>query len=175
MKALTFNSFICLLFIMALFASALGLFLYVLNPEPLRASLSLFQEPQSFVKLIKMLKHLAIGGMVFTLFTFVLFYRINKNSFYQVRLEPSLKATIHPKAISSFLDHFFKTKQPDFNLPYKVKVKRKNVEVILDCSKQSIQAEMRHLRAWEKELYTEFEKQCGAPKSLTFSILCNKT
>lgn len=164
MKRYFFHAFVCLSFIVMFIL--LGLSLCAIPSLPIVSSflITKLQENNHFFFDIGV----CVLGVGF--FLLILFYFLNRQSFYHVELESSLSFDVHRRAIKKGISDTLKQEIPHCKVPFILNIYGRNVEVIADMTKISLEQHEEILNRLEGKLGQLFEKNYGAPEKFTISV-----
>lgn len=175
MKANHFNGFISLVFLTVLFFVGVLGFLLAADVAFLHFRvLEFFQ--QISLKTLKTQIQLYSGICLFlSLFSFLVFYWVNRKSYYQVSLDGELEYSLNRKILNQFFENFFKKNAPKESVSFDLFVRKHSLELILDLSKVSMERHEELLKRWEKPLIEQIKSSLGVSSPVTVSVLCQKS
>lgn len=168
MKAYTFNSFVCLAFL--LIGTSVGVAFCLVTQNPILM--------ESLVQTLRadsvLLVRVGYSIIALNLLLFAVFYHLNKKLVYQVELGEDLNISVNKKIISEFIDDFFKSELPKNNIDFALKMNRKNLEILADFSKLPFEDHENILKKKMPKLSKQLSKSFGLSTKVTLSLFCKK-
>lgn len=168
MKAYTFNSFVCLVFLLIGTLVGIGLCLVTQNPILMGSAIETLKTDS------ELLARIGYSIIAVNLLFFAIFYHLNKKLVYQVELGEDLNISVNKKIISDFIDDFFKSELPKKNIDFALKMNRKNLEILADFSQLPFEDHENILKKKMPKLSKQLSKSFGLSTKVTLSLFCKK-